>query len=193
MIHSVASLATTIGGSGYRAVMNWTDMFGISTPIGEIVVRGTVMYLLLFTLLRVIVKRESGTTGISDLLVIVLIADAAQNGMSGDYTSITEGLLLVCVIVGWSYALDFLALRWGWFAKLIRPRPLLLVRDGKVLRHNVRHEMLRMEELDGLLREQGIEDLDEVWEAWMEADGQFSVITRKDHGAGRPRQKKPTV
>jgi uncharacterized membrane protein YcaP (DUF421 family) len=169
--------------------MKWTEMFALSTPIGEIVARGTVMYLLLFTLLRVIVKRETGTTGISDLLVIVLIADAAQNGMSGDYSSITEGILLVCVIIGWSYVLDFVALRSAWFARLIRPRPLRLIHDGKVLRNNLRHEMLRPEELDGLLREQGIEDVEEVWEAWMEADGQFSVITRKAHGTKKPKKK----
>src|SRR5215217_2601089 len=89
------SACYTVGSLGYRSEMKWTEMFALSTPIGEIVVRGTVMYLLLFTLLRVIVKRETGTTGISDLLVIVLIADAAQNGMSGDYSSITEGILLV--------------------------------------------------------------------------------------------------
>ena len=177
---------------GYRFVMNWSDMFGVSTPISEILIRGTVMYLMLFTLLRVIVKRESGTTGISDLLVIVLIADAAQNGMSGDYTSITEGLLLVCVIIGWSYVLDFLALRSSWFARLVRPRPLRLIRDGKIQRHNLRREMLRLDELHGLLREQGIENVDEVWEAWMESDGQFSVITRKDHDA-KPHKKRQAV
>ena len=165
-------------------------MFALTTPIGEIVIRGTVMYLMLFTLLRVIVKRESGTTGISDLLVIVLIADAAQNGMSGDYKSITEGLILVGVIVGWSFVLAFVAFRSQWFAKLIRPRPLRLIRDGKVQRRNLRHEMLRLDELRGLLREQGIEEVEQVWEAWMEADGQFSVITREAHASTKNRQAK---
>jgi uncharacterized membrane protein YcaP (DUF421 family) len=55
--------------------------------------------------------------GITDLLVIVLIADAAQNGMAGEYRSLTDGLLLVATIVAWSYALNWLAFRFRRGAK----------------------------------------------------------------------------
>jgi uncharacterized membrane protein YcaP (DUF421 family) len=170
--------------------MDWPSIFELRTPVLEIFVRGSVMYLMLFLLLRVVVKRETGTTGTTDLLVLVLIADAAQNAMAGEYTSITDGLILVAVIIGWSYLLDFLALRSRTAAKLIRPRPLRLIRDGKVMHRNLRQEMVRPEELEGLLREQGIEDVDEVWEAWMESDGQFSVITRETHSHSRAKQRK---
>jgi len=59
------------------------------------------MYLALFVILRFIARRQAGSFGPADLLVIVLIADAAQNGLGKDYTSVTEGIVLVLTIVGW--------------------------------------------------------------------------------------------
>ncbi|RLP89708.1 DUF421 domain-containing protein [Micromonospora sp. BL4] len=157
---------------------DWSELFVPDTPLLEIVVRGSVMYLALFTLLRVILKRESGTTGVTDLLVIVLLADAAQNGLSGGYNSITDGVLLVAVIIGWSYLLNAVAYRWPAAARLIRPGSLVLVRDGRILRANMRRELITDEELYTLLRKQGVTDLAEVREMRMEPDGQFSVTTR---------------
>jgi uncharacterized membrane protein YcaP (DUF421 family) len=165
-------------------VADWHEVFVPDTPLLEIVVRGSVMYLALFTLLRVILKRESGTTGVTDLLVIVLLADAAQNGLSGGYSSVTDGVLLVGVIIGWSYLLNAVAYRWQAAARLIRPGSLVLVRDGQVVRENMRRELITDEELHTLLRQQGVVDLDQVREVRMESDGRFSVTTRTP---GRPR------
>ena len=160
-------------------MIDWEGLFVPATPPLEIVIRGTVMYLVLYTLLRVVVKRETGTTSVADLLVIVLIADAAQNGMAGDYTSITEGALLVAVIIGWSFALDAIAYRWPKAARVIRPRPLLLVRDGQILHRNMRRELISEEELFGRLRQHGIDDLSKVREVRIEPDGMLSVLTRE--------------
>lgn len=79
--------------------IDWAKLFEFSTPALEIVVRGTVMYLALFAMLRFILRRETGSLGITDLLVVVLVADAAQNGMAGSYRSISDGLLLVATII----------------------------------------------------------------------------------------------
>ena len=89
--------------------VDWARLFMPGTPLLEIIVRGSIMYVALFMLLRFILKRETGSLGITDLLVIVLIADAAQNGMAGSYQSITDGLVLVATIIGWSYLLNWLA------------------------------------------------------------------------------------
>ncbi len=64
--------------------------------------------------------------------MIALIADAAQNAMSSDYKSITEGIVLVGTIVFWDYALDWLAFRFPRFQRLVRPAPLLLIKDGRM-------------------------------------------------------------
>ncbi|MEU4477559.1 YetF domain-containing protein [Micromonospora sp. NPDC023966] len=164
---------------------DWQKLFVPDTPLWEIVVRGSVIYLALFFLLRVLLKRESGSTGVTDLLVIVLIADAAQNGMSDGYTSITDGVLLVAVIIGWAYLLDLLSYRWPAVARIIQPGSLVLVRDGRMLRRNMRRELITEEELYSQLRQQGVEDLTDVKEVRMESQGQFSVITR---AGGRSRR-----
>jgi hypothetical protein len=82
------------------------------TPVLELVVRESVIDLALFLLLRLLLKRQSGPLGLTDLLVVVLMADAAQNGRAHAYRSITEGLVLVATIIGWRYALDWLG---DWF------------------------------------------------------------------------------
>lgn len=165
-------------------MVDWRALFTPDTPFLEIVVRGSVMYLALFFLLRVLLKRESGTTGMTDLLVIVLIADAAQNGMANDYTSLADGVVLVAVIIAWAYVLDAVAYRWRPAARLIRPNALVLVRDGRMQHRNMRRELVTEHELYGKLREQGVDDLADVREVRMESDGQFSVITRSDGGGG---------
>lgn len=159
-------------------MVDWVQLFSLQTPPLEIIVRGTVMYLALFAMLRVVLKRESGTTGVTDLLVIVLIADAAQNGMAGQYTTITDGVLLVAVIIGWSFVLNVVAYYVPAAARVIRPRPLPLVRDGHILARSLRRELLTEDELRGLLREQGVDNLSRIREARMEADGQVSVTLR---------------
>lgn len=170
---------------------DWSKIFLPDTPVLEIVFRGSVMYLALFILLRVVLKRQSGTTGVTDLLVIVLIADAAQNGMAGGYNSIADGVILVVVIISWAYVLDAVAYRWPFAARLIRPAPLLLVRDGKLMRGNMRRELISVPELRSELREQGIEDLAEVRELRMEPDGRFSIIRRDPDSAPPPPQPPP--
>jgi Predicted membrane protein len=162
-------------------MVEWSELFALRTPPLEILARGTVTYLALFAMLRFLLKRESGTTGVTDLLVIVLIADAAQNAMAGQYTTITDGVLLVAVIIGWSFLLDFVAFYIPAAARIIRPRPLLLVRNGRILHRNMRRELVTEAELRSLLREQGIDNLSRVREARMEPDGQISVISRIGH------------
>src|SRR4051812_5069154 len=81
--------------------MDWNEIFGLTVPPLELVARGTVMYLFLFTMFRVVIKRRIGAVGMADLLVLVIIADAAQNGMAGEYRNVTEGIILVATIIAW--------------------------------------------------------------------------------------------
>jgi uncharacterized membrane protein YcaP (DUF421 family) len=140
------------------------------------------MYLALFAILRFVLNRQAGAVGITDLLVLVLIADAAQNGMASDYKSITEGVILVATIVGWSYFLDWLGYRFPAIQRFIRPQPLRLVKHGRMLRRNMSKELITDEELMSQLRQQGIEDLKEVRAVYMEGDGRFSVIQEDQNG-----------
>jgi uncharacterized membrane protein YcaP (DUF421 family) len=87
--------------TGFKHLMtiDWHAVFVPSVGVAEVMLRGTLMYLALFIVLRFIGRRQAGHFGPADLLVIVLIADAAQNGLGKDYQSVTEGVILVMTIV----------------------------------------------------------------------------------------------
>lgn len=157
---------------------NWSEMIYPSGTILEVVIRGSVMYLSLFIFMRVILKRQSGSLGMTDLLLITLLADASQNGMAGEYRSLPEGIALVLTIIFWNYALDWMSFHSSAFRKLIEPRPLPLIHNGTMLRHNMKHELITVEELRGQLREQGIDDIRKVARAAIESDGHISVVKR---------------
>jgi uncharacterized membrane protein YcaP (DUF421 family) len=169
--------------------------FGVD-PL-ELVVRGTAIYWFLFLLFRVLLRRNVGSIGIADVLLLVLIADAAQNAMSGSYETITDGLVLVSTIVGWNHLVDLLVYRSARMRRLLEPRQLILISEGRMLRANMRRELVTTEELLGKLREHGIENLAEVKTAYMESDGEISVIRRpletRDVDAAAPSSQGPAA
>src|SRR5262245_30240747 len=95
------------------------------------------MYLALFVLLRVVLKRQAGTLGMTDLLLITLLADASQNVMVGEYTSLLGGLVLVSTLIFWNYTLAWLGFHFPWFQRLLDPPPLPPVQQGRLLCRNI--------------------------------------------------------
>lgn len=156
--------------------VEWIELFYPTHSFAEMIVRGTVMYGALFLILRFVMKRQAGSLGIADILLIVLIADASQNAFAKQYQSLTEGIVLVLTIVSWDFVIDWCGYRFPQVGRLLQPPPLPLIRNGSVIRHNMRQEYITIEELQSQLRKQGIEEIKEVKTACMEADGQISVI-----------------
>lgn len=151
-------------------------LFGLSLPPAEILIRGTAIYWFLFLLFRFVLRRDTGAMAITDVLLLVVIADAAQNAMAGQYTSITDGIVLVSTIAFWNYALDWAAFHNAAVRRLVEGDPVRLVSNGKVDRRNMRRELMSMDDLMAALREHGLERLDQVKCARMEKDGEISVI-----------------
>lgn len=176
---------------GWLIDIDWRSMFIPEVSVLEIVIRGTIMYLSLYFLLRVVLKRQSGGIGITDLLVIVLIADAAQNAMGDEYSSIPNGIILVATIIFWSYALDWLGYKFPRLEPLVYPRPLQLVKNGRILHGNMERESITESELMSQLRLQGVSDIAIVKEAYIEGDGRLSVIV--DGGTSKGAPDKPFV
>ena len=139
--------------------IDWNSVFLPSLGFAEIVVRGSLMYLGLFVILRFMARRQAGQFGPADLLVIVLIADAAQNGLGKEYQSITEGFVLVMTIVAWEYAIDWLAYRFSALRPYLRPPSLTLIKDGRIVEEAMHKEMLSMDELASQLRQQQVENI----------------------------------
>ncbi len=157
-------------------------MFVPDSSVLEMIIRGTIMYLGMFVLLRVF-RRQAGSVSIADLLLIVIIADAAQNGMAGKANSVTEALVLICVIMFWDYALDWLGFSSKLMSRLIDAEPVLLVKNGRFQRQNMKRELITEDELIAHLRIQGIDDIKEVKECRLEGNGEFSVIKRSGDAA----------
>jgi uncharacterized membrane protein YcaP (DUF421 family) len=170
--------------------IDWRALLVPTVNLAEIVLRGSVVYLAILAALRLF-RREAGAISVADLLVVVLVADAAQNAMASEYKSITEGGVLIATIFGWDYFLDWLAFRSRWVHGLLHPPPLLLVAHGRIQRRNLRAELVTVDELRGLLREEGIEDVAQVKCCYLEADGHLSVIKQEggdDSAAPRTRR-----
>src|SRR5690625_1519405 len=160
-------------------------------PILELVVRGTITYLVLTILLRIVGQREAGGLGITDLLVVVLVSDAASSGLTGSSESIGDGLIGVVPILLWSVALDALSYRDPWLDRLIKARPRTLIEDGEVNQRAMHREFMTREELLSQLRTHGIEDPSGVHRAYLEPSGLVSVIPEPeertvDGGSARP-------
>jgi uncharacterized membrane protein YcaP (DUF421 family) len=150
----------------------------------ETVVRGVVVYLAVFVLLRVFLRGRLGALTTSDLLVLVLIADAAQNAMAADYRSITSGVILVATIIAMSFLFDWLAYRVPWIQRHVHPDRKPLVVDGRPIRPNLAAEMMTEEELMTQLHLQGVERFEDVKAAYLEGNGEVSVIKR-EHDASQ--------
>lgn len=168
--------------------VDWRSVFIPQVPLLEIAVRGTLVYLTLFVLIRVVLKRQAGAVSVTDLLVIVLIADAVQNAMAGSYKTVPEGILLVGVIVFWSYTLEWLGYRVPAIGRFVHPPPLELVRNGRMNRRHMQKEFITADELWSQLREQGIDKLKDVKSAKLEGDGHISVIRHDPEASRTPRK-----
>ena len=165
--------------------IDWRTLLVPSVSLLELILRGSVMYLFILGVMRLF-RREAGALSLADLLVIVLVADAAQDAMTSSYHSLPEGLVLVATIFSWNYLLDWLGYRYRWAHRLLHPPPLLLVENGRINRRNLRAEMLTFDELRSHLREQGVEDVAEVRRCYLEPDGHLSVIKREPGETPQP-------
>ena len=168
-------------------------VFGLTMPVLELVARGSVMFWFLVLVFRVVLRRDVGSMGITDFLFVVLLGDAAQNGMIGDGTSASDCIVLISTLVFWNVLIDWLTWRFPSIERLVAARRLCLVRDGRRNRRNMRREFISDAELMSKVREQGLEDLSGVKLMYLESDGEISLIrqTGADAGGNDPQKKMP--
>jgi uncharacterized membrane protein YcaP (DUF421 family) len=161
-------------------VPDWGAIFDPSLPLLEILARGTLTYIGLLVMLRIVGQREAGAIGLHDLVVIVLIAEAAGNTL-GQYDAIPDGLMIVATILAWSVAIDAIAWRWPSLGAILKPRPKPIVEDGSLNDKVLRRELMTEDEVLSQLRLHGVDDISQVKRAYIEPNGMISVL-RKDGG-----------
>jgi len=159
--------------------VQWNKLFILTTSPFELFIRGSIVYLFILVAMRAL-RREPGTVGIADLLMVVLIADASQNAMAGEYYSILDGLILVLTIVFWNYFMDWLTVRSKTIERFTFPAPVPLFENRTMNQTNMRKQFVTQDQLMSLLREHGIDDLEDVKAVFIEGSGHVSVIPNSD-------------
>ncbi|MEP6504107.1 MAG: YetF domain-containing protein [Betaproteobacteria bacterium] len=162
------------------AMFDLGEVFGLTVPAVELIVRGSVMFWFLVLVFRVALRRDVGSMGITDFLFVVLLGDAAQNGMIGDATSTSDCIVLISTLVFWNVLIDWATWRFPRIERLLAARRLCLVRDGRRNRRNMRREHISDDELMAKVRGQGLEDLAGIKRMYLESDGEISLIRVSD-------------
>ena len=151
-------------------------VFKMTAPIVELFIRGSVMFWFLVLVFRVVLRRDVGSMGITDFLFVVLLGDAAQNGMIGEATSATDAVVLISTLVFWNVLIDWASYRFPAVERVLAPPRLCLVRDGRPDRRNMRRQFISLDELMSKVRQEGLEDLSRVKRMYLESDGEISLI-----------------
>lgn len=148
----------------------------------ELVVRATIMFWFLWLVVRGTGKRSLAELTPLDLLLVVVIGDLAQQGVTQEDMSITGAAVAVSVFVVWTLVADWVARRSDPARKLLIGEPVIVVRDGVPLTKRLQRERITMSDLEEAARLSGIRSLSDVEYAVLETDGRFSFIEKDTAG-----------
>ena len=144
----------------------------------DIVVRAVVAFLFIFTLTRLIGRRELSSLQPFDLMLLIVIGDLIQQGVTQNDLSVTGLILTVGIFAGMTLLASYLGFRFRWIRPIIEPEPLILIEDGSVIERNLKKERMTAEELAAEARIQQIDSLEKVKWAVLESGGQISFIPK---------------
>jgi uncharacterized membrane protein YcaP (DUF421 family) len=159
----------------------------LGSDLPSVVLRTAIVYVCLVLGFRLLGKREAGQLSTLDLVVLLVIANAVQNAMVGENTSLVAGLIAAAVILILDLVLHAAADRWEPLRNALDGEPTLLVDHGRILFDNLRREGISDRELAVALRQNQLLSADEALFVFLETNGQISVIPRRDgDDAGPP-------
>ncbi|MGB2869408.1 MAG: YetF domain-containing protein [Bacteroidota bacterium] len=142
----------------------------------DIALRASIIYVVILIGLRLTGKREVGQMTPFDLVLLLLIANAVQNAMTGPDTSVTGGLVAAGTLLLLNRAVGYIVWRNKKVRRVVEGTPTVLIRSGKAVERNLMRERITEEELRQTMREHGILDISEVYLAVLEIDGAVSVL-----------------
>jgi uncharacterized membrane protein YcaP (DUF421 family) len=145
----------------------------------DIVLRAVVAYAFVLLLMRIVGRRELSSMEPSDVILLVIIGDLVQNGVTQSDYSVT-GIVLAAGTIGILATLTaFLTYRFRGIRNVVEGEPVILVQNGETIDRNLRSERLTLDELMEQARLQQIESLDKVKWAVLETNGSISFIEQK--------------
>jgi uncharacterized membrane protein YcaP (DUF421 family) len=144
----------------------------------DIVIRAIVVFAFLYILMRVIGRRELSTLEPFDLILLVVLGDAVQQGLTQDDYSLTGAFLAIGTIAILQVGLSYTNLRFPRMRPLLSGEPIVVVQDGKPVERNLRRERVTIDDLMSAARRQNIATLDDVAWAVMETSGEITFIKK---------------
>jgi uncharacterized membrane protein YcaP (DUF421 family) len=151
----------------------------------EIVLRASVMFLVVYGLLRLMGKRELGQMAPFELVSLIVMGDLIQQGVTHQDFSLTGATLAIFTFAGWSLAFKALSHYYPRVRHTLEGEPVVLVHHGEPIRRNLDRERIDPDELGAEMRLAGIASLDQIAWAILEPEGKISFI-RSDGDASGP-------
>ena len=161
------------------------ELFELSAPWWHFVLRGVAIYTMVMVLMRVSGKRAVGQFTPFDLILLILIGNAVQNGINGGDNSLTGALVMATTLIVLNLGVAFATSRSRRAERLVEGVPQVLARDGRVFREVLRRELVSDDDFHKALRQHGLADANEVALALLETNGSISVVPRKEGGDAR--------
>lgn len=146
----------------------------------DLVVRAVVIFVVIWIVTRAVGRRELGSMEPFDVILLVVIGDMVQQGITQSDNSMTGAITVVCTIALLTVVMSWLSFRFPRLRPALEGEPLVLVHDGELVRRNMRRERLTVEELHAEARMASIDDLSEVRLAVLETSGRISFVRRRD-------------
>jgi len=146
----------------------------------DIVLRGTVIFLALYVLVRLMGKRELGQMTPFELIVLVVIGDLIQQGVTQNDFSLTGAIIAVSTIAFWALVMSWLSYLYPRAERLLEGEPRVIVRDGELLTDNLRRSRLTRSEIESEMRLAGISRMRDIAWAILEPRGKISFIQRSE-------------
>lgn len=154
-------------------------LFQLSAPWWHFVLRAVLVYVMVMVLMRISGKRAVGQFTPFDLVLLILIGNAVQNGINGGDNSLTGAALMARTLIVINYLVALAAARNARIQRLIEGAPVLLARDGQVFHAVLRRELVSEQDFQEALRQAGVENVNQVALAVLETNGHISVVPRQ--------------
>jgi len=146
----------------------------------DIMLRATVIFVALYLVVRLLGKRELGQMTPFELIVLVVIGDLIQQGVTQNDFSLTGALVAVSTIAFWALVMSWASYLWPRAERLLEGEPRVIVRDGELIEGNLRRNRLTPSEIESEMRLTGISHIEDVAWAILEPRGKISFIQRAD-------------
>jgi uncharacterized membrane protein YcaP (DUF421 family) len=157
----------------------WRDMFWMSLPVAEKILRALIVYLFLVALLRVFGKRELAQLNPFDLVVLLSLSNTVQNAIIGDDNSVTGGLIGATALVAANYLVVRFIFKHRRLDQLLEGRPTTLIEGGRIRQDGLAKELLTESELLMVVHRQGFSSLNEIERCVLEPGGGFFIQGKK--------------